>query len=122
MFSSLCGVSGYFRVDWNSPTGLSSWGDSRMVIGGEDGMIELRKNCDIARDKTGNHVYLVNQSGEFYENVSGKVQRSYFPTFIRESIQGYTDAHRQKLELDAIELTIRAQHAAITITQNESGK
>jgi predicted dehydrogenase len=112
MISAQCGVSGYFRVDWNSPDGLSTWGDSRMIIGGEDGMIELRKNCDIARAKGGNHLYLVNRHGEFYENVSGKIQKSYFPQFIQDSIAGYTDPHLQKLELDAIELTIRAQMAA----------
>lgn len=114
--ASRSGVSGYFRVDWNSPAGLSTWGDSRMVIGGENGMIELRKNCDIARDKSGNHLYLVNDYGEFYENVSGKMPLTYFPRFIRESIDGFTDPHEQRLALDAIELTIRAQAAAENIT------
>jgi predicted dehydrogenase len=112
MFNAACGVSGYFRVDWLSPAGLSTWGDSRMVIGGDRGMIELRKNCDIGRDKAPNHVYVVNDDGEFYENVTGKLQKPYFPRFIRESIDGYTDPHELKLQLDAIELTIRAQMAA----------
>ncbi len=115
MFTARCGVSGYFRVDWNSPAGLSTWGDSRMIIGGESGMIELRKNCDIARAKGGNHFYLINDHGEFYENVTGKVPLTYFPRFIRESIEGYTDPHELRLQLDAIELTIRAQMAAQTI-------
>ena len=75
-------------------------------------MIELRKNCDIARARGGNHFYLINRHGEFYENVSGKIQKPYFHQFIRESIAGYTDPHLQKLELDAIELTIRAQMSA----------
>ncbi len=110
-----CGVSGYFRVDWNSPAGLSTWGDSRMVISGEDGVIELRKNCDLARDNRPNHVYVVTNHGEFYDNASGKLQKPYFPQFIRESIEGYTDPHLQRLELDAIELTLRAQMAAQTI-------
>ena len=114
-FTARCGVSGYFRVDWLSPAGLRTWGDSRMVIGGETGMIELRKNCDIARDNAPNHVYVVNDAGEFYENTTGKLQKPYFPRFIRESIDGYTDPHELKLQLDAIELTIRAQMAAAKI-------
>lgn len=115
MFNAACGVSGYFRVDWLSPAGLSTWGDSRMVIGGDRGMIELRKNCDIGRDKAPNHMYVVNDDGEFYENVTGKLQKPYFPRFIRESIDGYTDPHELKLQLDAIELTIRAQMAAVEL-------
>ncbi|MBQ8719061.1 MAG: Gfo/Idh/MocA family oxidoreductase [Clostridia bacterium] len=111
-FTARCGVSGYFRVDWLSPAGLCTWGDSRMVIGGDRGMIELRKNCDIARDGMPNHVYVVNDDGEFYENVCGKLQKPYFHRFIRESIDGYTDPYELKLQLDAIELTIRAQMAA----------
>ena len=114
-FHSRSGLSGYFRVDWLSPAGLKTWGDSRMVIGGENGMIELRKNCDIGRDRAPNHVYVVNEHGEFYENVTGKLQKPYFPRFIRESIDGYTDPHELKLQLDAIELTIRAQMAAVEL-------
>ena len=113
MINASCGVSGSFRVDWLSPAGLATWGDSRMTIGGESGMIELRKNCDIGRDKAPNHVYVVNEHGEFYQNVTGKLQKPYFPRFIRESIDGYTDPHELKLQLDAIELTIRAQMGAV---------
>lgn len=111
-FTADCGVCGYFRVDWLSPAGLSTWGDSRITIGGETGMIELRKNCDIARDKAPNHVYVINDAGEFYENTTGKLQKPYFPRFIRESMEGYVDQHELKLQLDAIELTIRAQMMA----------
>ena len=112
MFTSSSGISGYFRVDWLSPAGLATWGDSRITIGGETGMIELRKNCDIARDKAPNHVYVINDAGEFYENTTGKLQKPYFPRFIRESMEGYVDQHELKLQLDAIELTIRAQMGA----------
>lgn len=117
MFTAAGGVSGYFRVDWLSPSGLATWGDSRMIIGGENGMIELRKNCDIARDNAPNHVYVVNQDGEFHENATGKRYKNYFDRFIRESIRGYTDPHELALQLDAIELTIRAQMAAADISK-----
>lgn len=41
-------ASGYFRVDWFTPDGLSTWGDGRLVILGTEGYIELRKYLDIA--------------------------------------------------------------------------
>jgi predicted dehydrogenase len=58
------GCSNYFRVDWFTPDGLSTWGDGRTIILGTDGYIELRKYTDIARDQAGDQLYLVNQEGE----------------------------------------------------------
>ncbi|CAM5488273.1 hypothetical protein BSAF29S_05430 [Bacillus safensis subsp. safensis] len=46
------GATNYFRVDWLTPDGLSTWGDGRTFILGTDGYIEIRKYVDIARDKT----------------------------------------------------------------------
>ena len=37
------GCSNYFRVDWFTPDGLSTWGDGRAIILGTKGSIELRK-------------------------------------------------------------------------------
>ena len=42
------GGSGYIRVDWFTPDGLSTWGDGRLDHPGTDGFIEIRKNVDIA--------------------------------------------------------------------------
>ena len=41
------GGSGYIRVDWFTPDGLSTWGDGRLTVLGTDGYIEIRKNVDI---------------------------------------------------------------------------
>lgn len=38
------GGTGYIRVDWFTPDGLSTWKDGRLTILGTDGYIEVRKN------------------------------------------------------------------------------
>ena len=55
------GETMYFRVDWFTPDGLSTWGDGRMLILGTDGYIELRKYTDIAIARRESNVYMVNQ-------------------------------------------------------------
>lgn len=57
------GATNYFRVDWFTPDGLSTWGDGRTLILGTEGYIELRKYVDIARDRAGDQLYLVNNEG-----------------------------------------------------------
>ena len=74
------GETMYFRVDWFTPDGLSTWGDGRTLILGTEGYIELRKYTDIGIAQREGNVYLVNQSGERYINVQGKVWISVFRT------------------------------------------
>lgn len=107
------GITGHLQVDWFTPDGLRSWGDSRMVIQGTKGTIELRKNCDIARDSRGSNVYVVTEDGEFYENVTGKVSMPFFPNLIRDCINRTETAMNPQRALHAIELSIRAQTAAL---------
>ncbi|HZH60980.1 MAG TPA: Gfo/Idh/MocA family oxidoreductase, partial [Metabacillus sp.] len=76
------GATNYFRVDWFTPDGLSTWGDGRTFIIGTEGTIEIRKYVDLARDQKGDHVYLVNKDGEQYFNVSGKVGFPFFGQLI----------------------------------------
>jgi predicted dehydrogenase len=66
------GASNYIRVDWFTPNGLSTWGDGRTVILGTKGYVELRKYVDVARDKTGDNVYIVDDTGERHVNVAGQ--------------------------------------------------
>src|SRR4029450_11336598 len=60
------GGSGYIRVDWFTPDGLSTWGDGRLTILGTDGFIEIRKNVDIGGRPGGNHLFLVDQKNTRY--------------------------------------------------------
>src|SRR5258708_13991020 len=76
------GSSHYFRVDWFTPDGLSSWGDGRTIILCTDGYIELRKNVDIGQGR-GDQVYLVNSKVEFPFSVAGKLAYPVFGHLIR---------------------------------------
>ncbi len=60
------GGTGYIRVDWFTPAGLATWGDTRLTILGTDGYIEVRKNIDIAGREGGNHLFLVDAKGVRY--------------------------------------------------------
>jgi predicted dehydrogenase len=53
------GGTGYVRVDWFTPDGLSTWGDGRLTILGTEGFIEIRKNVDIGGRPGGSHLFVV---------------------------------------------------------------
>ena len=58
--------SGYFRVDWFTPGGVASFGDSRLTVMGTDGYLEVRPNVDLAGRPGGSHVFLVDQKETRY--------------------------------------------------------
>ena len=64
------GGSGYIRVDWFTPDGLQTWGDTRLTVLGTDGYIEVRKNIDIAGRPGANHLFLVDQKTTRYIDTS----------------------------------------------------
>ncbi len=106
------GSTNYIRVDWFTPKGLSTWGDGRMIILGEKGYIELRKYVDVGRDKTGNHVYLVDEKGEQHIEVDGKVGYRFFGELILDCIHRTEKAMTQAHAFKAAELCLKAQAAA----------
>ncbi|MBL8188056.1 MAG: Gfo/Idh/MocA family oxidoreductase, partial [Acidobacteria bacterium] len=57
------GGAGYVRVDWFTPDGLPTWGDTRLTVIGTEGYLEVRKNVDIAGKAGANHLFLVDQKG-----------------------------------------------------------
>lgn len=103
------GATGYFRVDWFTPDGLSTWGDGRTIILGTEGYIELRKYVDIARESSGDHVYLANREGEFHFSVNGQVGYPYFGQLILDCIHRTEHAMTQEHALKAAELCVKAQ-------------
>jgi predicted dehydrogenase len=109
------GATQYFRVDWLTPDGLSTWGDGRTTILGTKGYIELRKYVDIARSKEGNHVYLVNDDGEQHLEVSGKVGYPYFGALILDVLNRTELAMTQAHAFKAAELCLKAQAQAIRV-------
>jgi len=60
------GGTGFVRLDWYTPDGLSTWGDGRLFVLGTDGYIEIRKYCDIAGRPGGEHLFLVDNSETRY--------------------------------------------------------
>jgi len=106
------GATGYFRVDWFTPDGLSTWGDGRMFILGTEGYIELRKYVDVAKSDAGNHVYLVNNEREQYINVTGTVGFPFFGELILDCINRTENAMSQAHAFKAAELCVKAQLSA----------
>ncbi|TYP68627.1 Gfo/Idh/MocA family protein [Paenibacillus methanolicus] len=109
------GATNYFRVDWLTPDGLGTWGDGRTVILGTDGYIELRKYIDIARDKRGDHVYLVNHEGEHHFQVGGQVGYPFFGELILDCLNRTEQAMTQAHAFKAGELCVRAQQQALQV-------
>lgn len=109
------GATQYFRVDWLTPSGLGTWGDGRTTLLGTEGYIELRKYIDIARDKGGDHVYLVNKDGEFHFKVGGQVGYPFFGQLILDCLNRTETAMTQEHAFKAAELCLQAQDIAVRI-------
>ena len=104
--------SNYIRVDWHTPAGLSTWGDGRTIILGTKGYIELRKYVDVARDKAGDQVYIVDDQGERHVSVAGKVGFPFFGKLILDCLNRTENAMTQAHAFKAAELCLKAQAAA----------
>ncbi|ENH96648.1 dehydrogenase [Gracilibacillus halophilus YIM-C55.5] len=111
------GATQFFRVDWFTPDGLRTWGDGRTFILGTEGMIEIRKYIDLASDRGGNQLYLVNQEGEQHFDLNGKVGYPFFGQLIKDCIYRTEHAMTQKHALKAAELCLKAQEKAIYVTK-----
>lgn len=117
------GSSGYFRVDWFTPTGLSSWSDGRIFILGTEGTIELRKYCDIAIDEHGeNNVYIATKDGEEYINVTAKVGFDYFKKIIEDSMDKSLNILDQANILEPTKIALLAQNNAELISWKNENK
>ncbi|HTB79950.1 MAG TPA: Gfo/Idh/MocA family oxidoreductase [Opitutaceae bacterium] len=106
------GATNFVRVDWLTPDGLGTWGDGRTVILGTKGYIELRKYVDVARDPSGDHVYLVDDKGEQHIPVQGTVGFPFFGELILDCLNRTEKAMTQVHAFKAAELCLRAQLAA----------
>lgn len=103
------GATGYFRVDWFTPDGLSTWGDGRTFILGTEGYIELRKYVDVAKSVDSDNVYWVDREGEHFINVHGQVGFPYFGQLILDCLNRTENAMTQEHALKAAELSVKAQ-------------
>lgn len=109
------GVTGTFRLDWDSPSGLNTWGDPRTIIEGEKGYIELRKNTNIGFGCCTDNVFVVTDDGVFYECVSGKVGISFFRDILHDMAYRDNSKITNNIDYNAIEIAIKAQRIALDL-------
>jgi predicted dehydrogenase len=109
------GGAGYVRVDWFTPDGLKTWGDTRLTVLGTEGYIEVRKNIDIAGREGANHVFLVDNKGTNYIDSSGSTLN--YGTLLIDDILNRTEtAMTQEHCFLATELALRAEQQAKKIS------
>jgi predicted dehydrogenase len=101
-------ATGYIRVDWYTPDGLSNWGDGRLTILGTDGFIEVRKYCDIAGRPGADHLFLVDHKGEHYIDCS-RVELPYGRQLIADVVNRTETAVSQEHIFLASELALQAE-------------
>lgn len=113
------GATQFFKVDWHTPDGLSTWGDGRTFITGTKGTIEIRKYVDVAREESGDHLYLVNGNGEQHFSLNGKVGYPFFGELILDCLNRTEHAMTQEHAFKAAELCLLAQQKAEWILPKE---
>ena len=106
------GASGYWRVDWFTPDGLSTWGDGRTFIMGTTGTIELRKYTDITTSNGGDQLLLVDSKGEHRIPCAGQVGYPFFGQLILDVLNRTENAMTQTHAFKAAELCLEAQEKA----------
>lgn len=110
------GTSGYFRVDWFTPPGLSAWGDGRTVILGTDGYIELRKYVNVAADdNSGDNLILVGQEGEKLIKCKDLTGYPFFGQLILDCINRTEFAMTQEHAFKAAEISLKCQNYACRV-------
>jgi len=105
------GGTGYVRVDWFTPNGLGVWGDGRLFIVGTEGYMELRKYTDVARQKAGNHLFIVDQKQARYIDCNN-LDLPFGTQFVSDIVNRTHVAQDQEQALLAMELVLKAQKNA----------
>ncbi|MDA0196887.1 MAG: Gfo/Idh/MocA family oxidoreductase [Bacteroidetes bacterium] len=105
------GGTGYIRIDWFTPNGLSTWGDGRLTILGTEGYMELRKYVDIAGRKGGNHLFLVGKKETKYYDCS-EVYVPFGSQLVNDVVNRTETAMSQKHCFLATELALKGQAQA----------
>jgi predicted dehydrogenase len=107
--------TGYIRVDWFTPDGLSTWGDGRLTILGTDGFIEIRKNVDIGGRPGGSHLFIVDQKQTRYIDCKDVVL-PYGAQLVSDVLDRTDTAMTQAHCFLATELMLKAQANATKLT------
>jgi predicted dehydrogenase len=108
---------GYVRLDWFTPFGLGTWGDGRLFILGTDGYMELRKYTNVAVNKQGNNLFVVDGKEARYIDCNN-MELPFGPQFVSDIVNRTHVAQDQEQCLLAAELVIKAQKNATHVTIN----
>lgn len=109
---------GYVRLDWFTPKGLGTWGDGRLFILGTDGYIEIRKYTNVAVNKQGNNLFIVNNKEARFIDCNN-MPLPFGPQFVADVVNRTHIAQDQTQCLLAAELVIKAQKNAKVVTLKE---
>lgn len=105
------GGTGYVRVDWYTPNGLPTWGDTRLTVLGTEGYIEVRKNVDIAGRPGASHLFLVDHKGVNYIECKDVPMR-YGELLVDDIVNRTETAMSQAHCFLAMELALQAEAKA----------
>ncbi len=105
------GGAGYIRVDWFTPDGLPTWGDTRLTVIGTEGYMEVRKNVDIAGKAGANHLFLTDHKGVQRIDCTD-VPLTYGEKLINDILNRTETAMTQTHCFLATELALKAQKQA----------
>ena len=105
------GSSGYLRVDWFTPDGLSTWGDGRLFLTGTEGSIEVRKYIDVEGRPGKDHLFLVDKKGMRYVDCSD-AKLPYYDNLIADILERTETAMPQSHCFKVCELALQAQAMA----------
>jgi predicted dehydrogenase len=109
------GGTGYLRVDWFTPDGLATWGDTRLTVLGTEGYLEVRKNIDIAGRAGASHLFLVDMKQTRYIDCKD-VPLPYGPQLVNDLLNRTETAMSQDHCFLAMELALKAQAKAQRLT------
>ncbi|MBB5573803.1 MULTISPECIES: Gfo/Idh/MocA family protein [Rhizobium] len=110
-------VTGYVRVDWFTPDGLSTWGDGRLFIVGTEGTIELRKYIDVAGRPGTDHLFLTDRKGMQHIDCT-EVELPYGRQLAADIRDRTETAMGQDHCFKAMELALKAQALAEATSLN----
>lgn len=106
--------SGYVRVDWFTPSGLPTFGDTRLTVIGTEGYLDVRKNIDLDGRPGPDHLFLVDSKGVHYQNCAGI--ETPFARQLLDDVRDRTEtAMTQAHCFLASELTLQAQAKAVPL-------
>lgn len=103
-------ILGASTVDWLTPDGSPSWGDGRLYLLGDEGVIEVYKNGDPRFPNRGPVIVLTNHEG--VDVVAPGEICSFAVNFLSEVSRGKLDAVEQARAIAATAMAVTAQKIA----------